>query len=249
MSTRANHYTRFRAVGYIALVALTVLCREPVWAAEIIGKVTVQHTGLFTQGKAVGVPGGISVSITPLAGQTMPLAVPSSHQVVIRNKSFTPVFMTVRRGDQLQFVNQDTVFHKLFSLSKVQPFTLDLGKVTDAGQAVNSAPYTLTQSGLWHVFCRIHSTMYMRVDVVDTPYYTMIKDGGEFHFSGLAPGRWQLRVAAIGSEPLVMVTQAITAPPPLQVVLPVKGGQSRAEDNQVSQVMTVSMDGKPENLQ
>ena len=78
------------------------------------------------------------------------------------------------------------------------------------------------------MFCRIHSMMYFRVDVVDTPYYTMIQDGGEFRFTGLASGRWQIRVAAIGSEPLLLTTDAITAPPPLQIVLPVKGGASKS---------------------
>ncbi len=228
------------------LLALTGLCCGSALAAEIVGRVTVQHTGLFVQDKATGVPGGISVSITPLAGQPMPSPPPRSHRVMIHNKSFDPVFMTVQRGDQLQFVSQDTVFHQLFSLSKVQPFTLDLGKVTGDGKPVSSGLYTLTQSGPWHVFCRIHSTMYLRVDVVDTPYYAMIEDGGEFHFSGLAPGRWQLRVAAIGSEPLVMVTDAITAPPPLQIVLPVKGGQARATTDQASQVMNMAPDGKSE---
>lgn len=249
MSKIAHRNNRSGFAGYIALLALTVLSGEPGVAAEILGRVTVQHTGLFTQGVAADVPGGISVSITPLAGQPLPSQPARSHRVTIHNKTFTPVFMTVQRGDQLQFVNQDTVFHKLFSLSKVQPFTLDMGKVTDNGQAVNSDFYTLTQSGPWHVFCRIHSTMYFRVDVVETPFYMMIKDGGEFHFSGLAPGRWQLRVAAIGSEPLVMIAEAITAPPPLQIVLPVMGGQSQAPADQVSQAMNLSMDGKPEGLE
>ena len=231
------------------MLALSVLCCGPVLAAEILGRVTVQRAGLFTQGKGTDVPGGISVSITPLAGQAMPTAAPRSHRVTIRNKTFTPVFMTVQRGDRLQFVSEDTVFHKFFSLSKVQPFTLDMSKVTDDGQAVNSELYTLTQSGPWHVFCRIHSMMYFRVDVVETPYHMMIEDGGEFHFSGLAPGRWKLRVAALGSEPLILIAEAITAPPPLQVVLPVKGGRTQAAPDQVSQVMNMSMDGKPEGLE
>jgi len=232
--------------GGIILLALTVLSSGSALAAEIVGRVTVQHTGLFTQGKAMEVPGGISVSITPLAGQAMPAPHPRSHRVTIHNKSFTPVFMTVQRGDELQFISHDTVFHKLFSLSKVQPFTLDLGKVEDDGQAVTSDLFTLTQSGPWHVFCRIHSTMYFRVDVVETPYYTMIKDGGEFHFSGLAPGRWQLRVAAIGSEPLLLTAEAITAPPPMQVVLPVKSGRAQVDASQMTPGMGMAEAGAGE---
>ncbi len=249
MSKIAHHRNRSGFAGRIVLLALTMLNGGSGVAAEILGRVTVQHAGLFTQGVVTDVPGGISVSITPLAGQPLPSQPAHSYRVTIHNKTFTPVFMTVRRGDQLQFVSQDTVFHKLFSLSKVQPFTLDMGKASDDGQAVNSDFYTLTQSGPWHVFCRIHSTMYFRVDVVETPYYMMIKDGGEFHFSGLAPGRWQLRVAAIGSEPLVMAVDAITAPPPLQIVLPVNGGRSQATTDQVSQDMSMSMAGKPEGLE
>lgn len=227
-------------------LALTLLCPGFGRAAEIIGRVIVRHTGLFTQGETVDdVPGGISVSITPLAGQAVPTPPPRRHQVTIHNKTFAPVYMTLRRGDQLQFVSHDAVFHQLFSQSKVQPFALVLSKVTDAGQAVSSAPYTLTHAGPWHVFCRIHSTMYFRADVVDTPYYMMIKNGGEFHFSGLAPGRWQVRVAAIGGEPLLFSADAITAPPPLQIVLPVNGGGGQAAGAQVPPVTN----GQPEDPQ
>jgi plastocyanin len=235
-------YTKRSAVAANSvLLMLAALGCGPGFAAEIVGRVSVQHTGLFSDGKAMEVPGGISVSVTPLDGQSLPAPAARSHQVRIQKQSFTPVFMTVQRGDQLQFVSQDVVFHKLFSLSKVQPFVLDMGKVTEAVPEVNSDRFTLTQSGPWHVFCRIHSMMYFRVDVVDTPYYAMIKDGGEFRFSGLATGRWQVRVAAIGSEPLVMITQAITAPPPLEIVLPVKGGRNQPAGKKVSQVMNMSM--------
>lgn len=207
------------------LSALTLLSLWPLLGggAEIAGRVRVQHAGLFAAADQ-SVPGGISVSLRPLAGQALPNMPARVHRIEIHNKIFAPLYMTVQRGDQLQFVSRDPVFHKLFSLSKVQPFTLDLGKVGADGQPRSSALYPLTETGPWHVFCRIHSMMYFRVDVVDTPYYTMINDGGEFHFSGLAPGRWQVRVAAIGSEPLLLTTDAITAPPPLQIVLPVKGG-------------------------
>lgn len=234
------HDNRSRSAGRAALLALGLLCAGAAGAAEIVGRVTVHATGLFTQGEAPDVPGGISVSITPLAGQPLPVQAARSHRVTIHNKTFTPVFMTVQRGDRLQFINQDGVFHKLLSLSTVQPFTLDMDKVKDDKQPVASDFYTLAQSGPWHVFCRIHSKMYFRVDVVETPYYAMIQDGGEFHFSGLAPGRWQLRVAAIGSEPLIMVAEAITAPPPLQIILPVNGGRSKSAGQ-------ISTDGKAED--
>ena len=135
----------------------------------------------------------------------------------------------MQRGDQLQFVSRDPLFHKLFSLSRDQPFALDMGKVADGAQPLTSEPFKFAETGPWHVFCRIHSMMYFRVDVVDTPYYAMIKDGGEFHFSGLAAGRWRIRVAAIGSEPLELITDAITSPPPLQIVLPVKAGVGHSQ--------------------
>jgi len=212
--------------GNAMLWALAILLLWPLLGdgAEIAGRVRVQHAGLFAAAADQSVPGGISVSLLPLAGQGLPSAPARVHRIEIHNKTFAPLYLTVQRGDQLQFVSRDAVFHKLFSLSKVQPFTLDLGKVLADGQARSSELYALTETGPWHVFCRIHSRMYFRVDVVDTPYYTMISEGGEFHFTGLAPGRWQIRVAAIGSEPLLVTTDAITAPPLLQIVLPVKGG-------------------------
>lgn len=218
--------------GRATRLALAMLLVWPLrgGGAEIAGRVHVQYAGLFT-GPGPAAPGGISVSLLPLDGQALPSAAARVHRIEIHNKIFAPVYLTVQRGDQLQFVSYDPVFHKLFSLSRLQPFTLDMGKVTADGQPRSSALYPLTGVGPWHVFCRIHSMMYFRVDVVDTPYYTMINDGGEFHFNGLAPGRWQVRVAAIGSEPLLITTDAITAPPPLQIVLPVKGGMASPSAN------------------
>ena len=244
---RDHKTTRKPCQSLLVLVLLWPLAGV---SAEITGRVTVQHVGLFAANAVLEMPGGISVSITPLAGQVLPTKPPRAHRVQIHNKTFTPVYMTVQRGDQLQFVSQDPVFHKLFSLSKIQPFTLDLSKAPDSGLPVSSELYPLTETGPWHVFCRIHSMMYFRVDVVDTPYYVMLKDGGEFHFTGLAVGRWQIRVAAIGSEPLLLTTDAITSPPPLQIVLPVKGGdvKSLPASGHLPHSADTLAEAKPESL-
>lgn len=220
--------------GSLRRLALALLVYWPLQGggAEIVGRVRVQHAGLFAAAGPLA-PGGISVSLVPLAGQALPRVATRNHRIEIRDQAFVPSYLTVQRGDELQFVSRDPVFHKLFSLSRVQPFGLDMDKVGSDGQPRASALYPLTETGPWHVFCRIHSRMYFRVDVVATPYYTMISDGGEFHFSGLAPGRWQVRVAAIGSEPLLVTAEAITAPPPLQIVLPVKGGSAPPLTNTV----------------
>lgn len=211
-------------IAWFSLVwfCLAVSVAGAVRSAEIAGQVTLKSGGLFGSDRSVKATGGVSVALLPLDGQPLPARPPATHRVVISRNAVQPVFITIRPGDTLQFVNEDNVYYKLFSLSRIQPFEIDLGKTgRDASQVIR-----LTDPGTWHVFCRIHGNLYFRVDVVDSPYISELDADNAFHFDRLAPGRWQVRLASPGSEVMTLETTAITTPPPLRIVMPVKGGES-----------------------
>ena len=197
------------------------------WSAEIVGRIDLESKDPFGNPAGAAPAGGVSVAALPLDHQPLPQRSPDVYQVVIRGKHFDPVFLTVQRGDKVRFVNEDGVVHEVFSLSTARPFELHIPASRNSPPA--SAPEVeFVETGTWHVFCRINRSMYARIDVVDTPYVRMLPEGGNFRFSSLPPGRWRLRIAALGAETQSLETTAITTPPPLEVHLAVRNARSDA---------------------
>lgn len=187
-------------------------------AAEIRGTVSVQQSGLFSdRGEALG-SFPVSVALYPVEGQPVAAKLPAVHELSVTGNRILPLYLAVRRGDRVRFRNQDDLFHELFSHSRAQPLEVHLDR-TLPGDAV----LTLTEVADLHWFCRIHAKSYARIDVLDTPLVRMLRAGDSFEFRDLAPGKWRLRVAAPGAETVSLEATAMTAPPPLQVELAVKG--------------------------
>ncbi|MEJ2381411.1 MAG: hypothetical protein P8076_09550 [Gammaproteobacteria bacterium] len=199
------------AVMWLALAAA-------VPAAEIRGTVAV---GTAAQDHSGAAEAGISVAALPLDGQALPAVAAADHRVIIRHNRFQPVYLAVRRGDRLTFVNQDPVYHRIFSPHGSKGFDVRLAKPGTVGA---TRTVTLDQAGSWQIFGRIFPRLYGRIDVVDTPYIRNLSAPGRFGFSDLALGRWQLRAAAIGTAVVRVETEAFTAPPPVRLVLPLRGG-------------------------
>lgn len=214
---------RERAGGGLAawLLAATV-----VQGAEIVGVVQPRQPGPAQEASA-GMEQDISVSLQPLEGQPLPpQGAAQRHRIRIRDGRLQPAFITLRTGDTLELVNQDEVHHELFALSPSQPLELSLDKASSGAAA--QAEVRLVSEGVWHLFCRIHSRSYARVDAVATPLFQMVESGETFRFEGLLPGSWQLRVAAAGAETRLIKAAAITAPPPLRIELARQAGTAPA---------------------
>lgn len=210
-----------------SLVALTgsLLCLSVSLAAEVSGTVTVDYQGLFkADTSSQSYP--VSVALFPAQAQNVPPRRAQTLKIDILENRMRPAFLTIHKGDRVTFVNHDAVFHQLFSLSVSQPLSVRLGKASDKDNAtVTVQP---DQPGTTHVFCRIHNKSYARIDVLETPYLQMIQPGQQFHFSGLAAGRWKLRLASPGAETQWVDVMALTAPPGQQFTLVSRGGGSGA---------------------
>lgn len=197
-------------------LVLLVACAGPVAGAEVRGAVSVEYQGLFQRGNVSG-SYPVSVALLPAAGQRTARTTAARHRVEIVGNRMRPAFLTVQKGDSIEFVNRDDVYHELFSLSAGKPVNTRLGKAGDHDR--ESAVFTLEQPGTNHFFCRIHNKGYARIDVVDTPYIQIVKPGGKFSFGGLQPGPWRLRLAAPAAETAWVDVTAVTSPPPLQLTL------------------------------
>ena len=205
----------------ILLVLMTLFHGlHPVVAAEVRGTVTVDFRGLFTADSGVqSYP--VSVALEPAEGQRMTRRAARRQTIEIIGNRMHPAFITVQKGDHIRFINRDSVFHEVFTLSPGEPVSVRLGKSEERNSSVT---LDLDQVGTTHFFCRIHNKSYARADVVDTSYLQMIQPGHEFHFVGLSPGKWKLRLASPAGETRWVPVTAMTAPPPLKLSIASRDG-------------------------
>ncbi|MGD2074488.1 MAG: hypothetical protein PVI91_01775 [Gammaproteobacteria bacterium] len=192
-------------------------------AAEVRGTVRIDYQGLFeVDNRSQDHP--VSVALFPDRGQRPAPRRPRTRQINIVENRMHPAFITIQKGDRVSFVNHDAVFHQLFSLSSAEPVSIQLGKAD--GPNTTMATLAPDHPGTTHVFCRIHHKSYARIDVVATPHMATVQPGEQFHFGGLAPGRWRLRLASPAAETQWLKVTALTTPPPLSLTLISHGGGS-----------------------
>jgi len=203
----------------LAIPAL-LACLQPLTAAEVKGTVTVDYRGLFRADNGTqSYP--VSVALVPAEGQRMIRRAARRQAIEIIDNRMRPAFITVQKGDHIRFTNRDPVFHEVFSLSPGEPVSVRLGKT---GAENDSTDLVLDQVGTTHFFCRIHNKSYARVDVVDTSYLQTVQPGQVFHFVGLAPGGWRLRLASPAGETRWIAVTAMTSPPPLHLTFASRDG-------------------------
>ncbi len=211
----------------LAVFAQLGIIPQLVPAAEVRGTVSITYQGMFAaDASALAQP--VSVALIPAQGQHVVPRSMHRHKVEVAGNRMSPAFFTVKKGDSIQFVNRDNVYHEIFSLSPGKPWSIRLDR---AGSNEATSPgLVLDSAGTTHFFCRIHNKSYARIDVVDTPYLETVTSGGSFHFVGLARGRWKLRLAAPAAETRWIDVSAMTSPPPLALQLVSRGGgQGRAQ--------------------
>jgi len=88
-------------------------------------------------------------------------ALAATHEVTQKNKKFSVAELTVKKGDVVRFVNEDTFTHNVYSVSPGMEFDIKTqapGKFTDI---------TFEKAGVAEVRCAIHPTMKMKVTVTD----------------------------------------------------------------------------------
>ncbi|MFN2308987.1 MAG: hypothetical protein ABR553_04530 [Gammaproteobacteria bacterium] len=196
----------------LALASLTTA------AAEFRGRVSVQQAGLSGAHGEGLVAFPVSVALYPAEGQDIVFGAPREHEMTVSGNRIEPLYLAVKRGDRVHFRNRDGSYHELFSQAR-QETVLRL----DRAGPDSAIGQTLSEVGDLHWFCRIHAKSYARIDVLDTPLVRMLRAGDSFEFRDLAPGKWRLRVAAPGAETRFLEVTAMTAPPPLDIELAVKG--------------------------
>ncbi len=195
-------------------LALPLCDVTPLAGAEIRGAVAqTSHGRIFAPSTDGSVP--VSLALLPLDGQRVPKRGPQTSVVAIEDNRMQPVFLTVQRGDRIEFVNRAPVLHEIFSVTSGNRTAARLGKRGDGSG--DRARFVLPHAGRVDFLCRIHPREHVRVDVVDTPHIRILHTAGEFDFPALPPGRWRLRVASPLAETQWHRVAAVISPPPLSL--------------------------------
>lgn len=139
-------------------------------------------------------------------------------RVAIRqqDESFTPRVVAVTVGSEVEFPNDDPIYHNVFSLSRAKNF--NLGRYPRG----NTRRVRFDKPGIVKVFCEIHSHMSATVMVLDHPWFAVPDDRGRFELPPVPTGdqsitAWHERLGDTTVRVRIESGQAATA----DFVLPV----------------------------
>ena len=103
-----------------------------------------------------------------------------------RNETFLPHVLAVTVGTVVDFPNNDSTYHNVFSLSKAKRF--DLGRYAQG----RSKSVRFDRPGIVRVFCDIHSHMSAFVLVFNHRYYATTDGDGRYRIDGIPPGTYNV---------------------------------------------------------
>jgi hypothetical protein len=88
----------------------------------------------------------------------------------------------------VDFPNLDPIFHNVFSNYNGQIFDLSLYRPKTSKDVVFKRP------GIVRVFCNIHPTMSAVIAVLDTPWFGVSAESGDFEIRDVPAGNYSLRI-------------------------------------------------------
>ena len=111
---------------------------------------------------------------------------PMRARIAQRGEQFLPPVTVVTVGSTVDFPNEDSFFHNVFSLSRARSF--DLGRYPSGESRDRSFP----RPGIVKVYCDIHSQMTALIMVLDHPWFTIPSEDGGFTLPPVPAGEYTL---------------------------------------------------------
>ena len=99
-----------------------------------------------------------------------------------RDENFIPRVVAVTVGSEVEFPNDDPIYHNVFSLSRAKNF--DLGRYPRG----ETRSVRFDKPGIVKVFCQIHSHMTSTVMVFDHPWFAVPAPDGRFELPAMPAG-------------------------------------------------------------
>lgn len=136
----------------------------------------------------------IVVFVDGLANSTSHAELPTQPRVSHKDRQFSPAVLPLVRGTTVDFFNDDSIFHNVFSLSI--PRTFDLGIYPEG----TSKLVTFPESGLVKLYCNIHPQMTSTILVLNNDLFASTGPDGRFRIENVPGGKITLRVWSEYSE-------------------------------------------------
>ncbi len=130
----------------------------------------------------------VVVTAMPAAARAGPAPMLKPAVMDQRNLAFTPRVLVVGVGTSVEFPNNDSVSHQVYSFSAAKRFQLPLYK------GESHTPITFDRSGLVVLGCNIHDAMVGYIYVTDAPYFGMTQAGGGLTLKDLPSGDYRIEI-------------------------------------------------------
>ena len=108
-------------------------------------------------------------------------------QISQKLANFVPDFITVTIGQTVEFPNNDSITHNVFSYSKPNDF--DLGLYPKG----TSKSVTFQSPGVVRIYCAIHKSMKGTIFVAPTRFHTLASSSGSFEILNIPMGSFRLK--------------------------------------------------------
>ena len=136
-------------------------------------------------------------------GTTKARTAATTATIQLQGRQFSPRVRAVPEGSTIEFPNQDSFSHNVFS--KATGGAFDTG-VFGRGRAREQL---FKEAGVFPIYCNIHPRRTGYVVVLKSPYYAQAGDDGRFAIAGVAPGSytmkiWHDRASDVLSRPVVV---------------------------------------------
>ncbi len=209
MPALAIHSRKFLAQVSTALILALGSLAAPAHAASGLS-VTI------TDGSGKPVPGAVVYLSSPAAASAAkPL---ENARIAQKNKMFLPDVLVVTAGTPVEFPNEDTVRHHVYSFSSAKKFEIKLYVGTPAKPVVFDTP------GIVVLGCNIHDHMVAWVVVVDTPYFGRTDANGQLVLPAAPDGNYSLKAwhnaLPVGNEGVSRTVNLSASPGHIDLTLP-----------------------------
>ena len=124
------------------------------------------------------------------------------------NMNFVPHILPVLKGTEVIFPNSDKIRHSVFSSGKVKKF--DFGTYPPGKEK----SITCNEPGIISILCYIHHDMSAYIVVLETPYFSLTNNEGDYSINNVAPGNYKL---SFWHEDIEITSENISIPEQKQV--------------------------------
>lgn len=149
---------------------------------------------LDRNGTVLGDHSNVVVFVDGLPNSALHRNLQHAPQISHKNREFSPAVLPIVQGTTVDFFNDDSIFHNVFSLSV--PKTFDLGIYAEG----TSKLVTFSESGLVKLYCNIHPQMTSTILVLHNNLFAKTGPDGRFHIDNVPDGDITLRAWSTFSD-------------------------------------------------